>query len=277
MDKTTCTCADGKMCAACSLKSCVKKTAIAVGVLLSIFLLVLSIKEIKGLKYVGKDLPMQTTIAITGHGEEVAIPDIATFTFSVIEEAKTLDAARTAATAKINKTIDILKQNGIAENDMKTLSYNVYPKYEYIPVNCNQFRCERTQQTLLGYELNQTLEIKVRDITKVGTVFDAVGKAGVTNVSGLQFSVDDREAVQDVARAEAIADARTRADEIAKSLGVKIVRIVGYNDNTGYPTPYYYAKEMDMVSGSAVVNAAPQVPTGEQKITSDVTVIYEIR
>ncbi|MBI5126360.1 MAG: SIMPL domain-containing protein [Candidatus Taylorbacteria bacterium] len=258
------------------VKVCAWKTAIAVGALLALFLLVLTIKEIKSIAYVGRDIPTQSTITVSGHGEEIAIPDIATFSFSVIEQAKTLEAARELATTKINKAVEVLDQNKIAKNDMKTTSYNVYPKYDYEPTVCTTTFCRGRKQVLLGYEINQTLEVKVRDVTKVGEVFVAIGAVGVSNVGGLEFSVDKRDVLVDSARVAAIADAKVRAEKLAQTLGVKLVRIVSYSDASGGYAPMYYAKSamMDSASGAAV---PPQVPTGEQKISSDVNVTYEIR
>lgn len=252
------------------------KVASVVGALLALFLLVLTIKEIKSIGYVGRDVPMQSTITVNGHAEEMAIPDIATFSFSVVEQAKTLAAARELATTKINKVLEILKQNNIAENDMKTLSYNVYPKYDYEPTVCNASYCRGSKQVLLGYEINQTIQVKVRDVSKVGEVFNMVVTAGISNVDNLQFSVDKKEEVQDKARVAAIADARVRAEKLAQSLGVKLIRIVSYSDSNGGYVPMYYAKTANMDAGTSL-QAAPQVPTGEQKISSDVSVTYEIR
>ncbi len=248
-----------------------------VGALLAIFLFIISIKAIKEVRYVGREVSPQSTISVSGHGEQVAIPDIATFTFTVIEEGKTLDEARTKATDITNKTIDALGKNDIAKTDIKTLSYNVNPKYEYTPQFCSGTSCRPSKEVLIGYEVSQTVEVKVRDTSKVGTLFTVVTGLGVTNVSGLTFSVDKKDDLQNAARVEAIKKARAQAEVLARSLGVDIVRVVGFGENNGgYPTPMYYAKDA-MVANQASAPMSPQVPVGEQKITSDVNIVYEIR
>ena len=252
------------------------KIAKLVGILLAVFLFILSIKAIKETRYVGRDITGQSTISVSGHGEEIAIPDIATFTFSVIQNAKTLNEARTEATDIANKSIDALGKNDVAKNDIKTLSYNVNPKYEYMPQVCTVSSCRPSKEVLIGYEVNQTIEVKVRDISKVGALLDVVTGLGVTNVSGLQFSVDKKDDLQNKARTEAIKKARTQAEALADSLDVNIVRITGFQESNGggYPTPMYYMKD---IGGRAETASAPQIPVGEQKITSDVTIVYEIR
>ena len=120
------------------------------------------------------------------------------------------------------------------------------------------------------------LQVKVRDITKAGTLFSTVGGLNVQNVDGLQFSVDDIDIVKDQTKTIAIADAKVRAEKLAAALGVHLVRIVSFADDTSSGTPYpiMYARE-SMAVGKA--SAAPQLPQGEQKVTSNVSVTYEIR
>ena len=248
-----------------------------VGILLAVFLLVMSIKEFKSIGYVGRSDQMVNIISVNGTGEAVAIPDIATFSFTVSETAKTVAEAQEKATAKINSALDAVKKEGVAENDIKTLSYNINPKYEYQGVPCTIYSCPPSRSILTGYEVSQTTEVKIRDLSKAGALFTTIGSAGVQNVNGLNFTIDNIEEVKAMARAEAIADARTKAGTIAKQLGVRLVRITSYYDSSDQPGPYYYGRGGDTAVSVAEKAVPPQVPTGEQEIVSNVTVSYEIK
>ncbi len=118
--------------------------------------------------------------------------------------------------------------------------------------------------------------IKIRNIADAGKVLSAIGTTGVSDISGLNFEVDDQDAKVREARKIAIDDAREQAKQLAKDLGVKLSDIVSFNESGNYPTPMYYAKDMAMGMGGAN-ESAPQLPTGESKITSNVTITYEIK
>mgnify|MGYP000638512663 CR=1 FL=1 len=248
------------------------------GILLVIFLAVVSIKELVSIKYVGKPDQYMNTISVNGKGEAITIPDIATFSFSVTEKAKTVAEAQTKATEKTNAALAAVKAGGVAEKDIKTLSYSINPQYEYSG-GCTQFGCTPSKQTLTGYEVSQTIEVKIRDLSKAGALFESIGTTGVQNVNGLAFSIDDIETVKAQAREDAIADAKVKAEKIAKDLGVRLVRITSYYDQSDN-MPYYDARvEMAQNMSISAVKApmAPTIPTGEQKVTSNVTITYEIR
>lgn len=248
-----------------------------VGIILAIFLAIISIKELKSIGYVGKDVQITNTISVTGTGDAVTIPDIATFSFTVTETAKTVVDAQTKATNKINTALKAVKDAGVVDKDIQTTSYNINPRYEYQSVACSQYNCPSGKSVLTGYDVSQSIQIKVRELGKAGLIFTSIGSLGVQNVNGLSFAVDKPEKIQAEARAKAITDAQSKAKELAKQLGVSLVRITSFYENNGGPGPIIYgmgggAKTMTVDS----VAVAPNIPTGEQKVTSDVTITYEI-
>jgi len=255
-----------------------KKALIVVAALLSLYLLVISIKEIKSISYVGRDVAVQNSITVTGTGDAVAVPDIATFTFGVTQEAPDVATAQKNATTKINAAVDFLKQNGVADKDVKTTSYNITPVYDYANGVCNTTRCLPSTNKLRGYEVSQMIEVKVRKTDDAGKLLAGIGGQGVTNVSGLNFSVDKPDDIQAQARQKAIDDAKTKAQTLASQLGVHLVRISSFNESGN--TPIYFSKAYatgGAVMDQAMANPAPAVPSGEQKVTSNVTITYEIR
>jgi len=259
------------------------RTAIlAAVVLLAVFLGIKTLGETMSLRYVGAGVMPANTITVSGEGEVFAVPDIAEFTFSVVSLKPTVAAAQEEATTKMNAVSAYLKDAGIAEKDIRTTGYNVYPQYDYETVSCpvGVYCPGGGKQVLRGYEVRQTTTVKVRDTAKAGDLLAGVGGAGATEVSSLNFTFDDVNVVQDEARNEAIADAKEKAEVLARQLGVKLVRVVSFNESSGgYPSPLY-ARDVAYGMGGAestVAQKAPDISTGENKVTSNVSVTYEIR
>ncbi len=242
-------------------------------IILFVFLLAQSLNAFKAWRTV--DVAFNS-ISITGTGEAVSVPDIATFSFSVSADAKTVSDAQSSVTTKTDAILASLKDLGVAEKDIKTTDYSVYPKYVYSQGVCTNMMCPPSRQIPDGYTVNQSVLVKVRKTADAGKALAIAGEKGATNVSGLNFTTDDKDKNQNEARANAIADAKAKAEILAKSLGVRIVRVVGYTDNFGGPVPMYgggYAG-ISMMKDSA---SAPTIPVGENKTTANVTVTYEIR
>ena len=256
------------------------KVGAAALAMLALFLLIQSAKALKEFRYVGSGVAASNTITVTGDGEVFAVPDRATFTVTVREDAEAVADAQDKATEKTNAIMEYLRGAGVEESDIKTVSYNVNPKYEYTQAACTNLSCPPSNQVLVGFEVWQTLEVKVIDPKKAGELLTGVGGKGASEVSSLSFTIEDEDALRDEARKMAIEEAREKADALAKQLGVNVVRVVGFNeDSGGYPMPYY-AKggvAMDMAMRSEAANVAPELPAGENKIVSNVNVTYEIR
>jgi uncharacterized protein len=250
--------------------------AVAFGTL-ALFLLVATMYVFKQYRFVGAGTTASNVITVTGSGEVTAVPDTAHFSASISEDAKTVKAAQDAAAVKNNAVIDFLKKNGVDAKDIKS-DYSMNPKYEWKQEVCRGGYCPGGTNTLTGYTVMHTVMVKVRDTEKAGELLSGVGALGVTSVSGVDFKIDDEDALQAQARKEAIDDARAKAEQLAKDLGVSVVRIVGFNENgSGYPAPMYSVRSemaMDMKAGNAV---AAQIEPGQNKIQSSVSISYEIQ
>ena len=252
------------------------KVGALVGILLVVFLVAISIKEFKSIAYVGVNPTSTNQITVDGTGDAVAIPDVATFSFSVTETAATVADAQSKATNKNNAAITAVKTAGIADKDIQTLSYNINPHYEYQNSICQANGiCPPSKSVLTGYDVSQTTQIKIRDFTKIGSILTTIGTLGVQNVNGVTFSVDKPESVQAQARATAIANAQSKAQTLAGQLGVRLVRVVSFSESgANIPRPMMY----DLAAGvsSSKTAAAPEISTGEQKISSTVSITYQI-
>lgn len=209
------------------------------------------------------------TVSFSGEGKVLAKPDVAVIDFSIVTEAATSKAAQDANSEKSNKITDFLKKQKIEDKDIKTTSYNIYPQYEYpryggVP-------------RIKGYQVSQTIEVKIRNLENVSSVLDGVVTAGANQVGNLNFKIDDPEKLKAEARAKAIADAKKKADELKDQVGIKLGKIVNFSEGvSGYPVPMYetMAKGMGGGVGGGVV---PSVPSGENEITVDVTITYQIK
>ncbi|MCR4281300.1 MAG: SIMPL domain-containing protein [Candidatus Kaiserbacteria bacterium] len=252
--------------------------ATALGVL-ALFLLVSTISELKGLRFIGSGVAATNTISVNGEGEVFAVPDTATFSVTVREKAKEVKDAQDAATKKGNNIIAYLKEGGVEEKDIKTVDYSVNPDYEWSQGVCPQAGyCPPGKQVLVGYQVSQTLSVKVRDTKKAGDLLSGVGSRGATEVSGLSFTIDDEDALKAEARDKAIAQAKEKAEVLAESLGVSLVRVVGFYENEGGRPIFYEKAALGMgMGGDSAVSPAPEIPVGENKIVSNVSVTYEIR
>ncbi len=252
------------------------KVGIAAIALLGLFLLAKVITEFQKM---GNDEPYYNSITLTGEGEVISIADIGKFTFSVSETSESVDSAQKMATEKINKVLTALKEKGVDEKDIKTLNYNINPKYQWVVDTKNCYgsnNCPNGNSVIVGYDVSQTIEVKIRDTKKAGELLTQVGAQGVGNVSGLQFSIDDEEALKQQAIALAIADAKAKAEKLSKELGLDIDKIVGYSEeNYAYPM---YNKGMggDAMSVRAEMAVAPQTPVGENTVTARVFVTFEL-
>lgn len=253
---------------------------IIVSVLSAVFLSVKTFKEI------GKDQngPGFNVVTVSGKGEVLAVPDIATINFTVKETSESVSSAQKLATEKINKITALLKEKGIEEKDIKTTSYNIYPKQEW-RYDTGTAEClvgypcpPNGRSVIIGYDVSQTTQVKVREVEKAGDLLSLIGNEEISNVSGLQFSIDDEDSLKAEARSLAIADAKEKAQKLADDLGVKLKTIVSFNEEGNRPIyDYGYGGDSKMMYSSVEAGlGAPELSMGEDTIISNVSITFEI-
>ncbi len=218
-----------------------------------------------------------TTINIVGTGEVTAVPDIATFSFSVRGEGKTASEAQATSAKAINDIIGYLKEQGVEEKDVKTTNYNLSPKYTYEQRPCIMgMMCPPSEPKQDGFEVSQMVTVKVRNTDTAGALLTGVGERGATDISSLGFTIDDEEKLKADARKLAIEDAKQQAEALAEQLGVTLGEMTGYYEESGSPYPYGMGGDM-MMSAKAEMASSPEVPMGENTVTSRVNLTYEIK
>jgi len=254
-------------------EKCMMKIVVAIAVLFALFLVMKVIKDIKLYSYIGNDYA-RNTISVNGKGEKIVKPDIANVSFSVIEEDLDVSKAQNAMNKKMAEIIKVLKDSGVEEKDIKTSSYNIAPRYEYYGSKAYSYDGVRY---IAGYEVSQGVSLKIRDMEKAGKIISSLGEFGVSNMSGLSFSVDKYDDLVKEAREEAIKEAREEAERLADQLGVRLGDIISYYDSS-MDYPVYYERSMTSAYGKEGDSVAPAVlPEGENTITSNVNITYEIK
>ncbi len=260
------------------IKMRVGKFLVVFLVIVSVFFVAKTVNEFKTGAFIGAGVPATNLISVSGTGDVSAVPDIATFSLTVTKEDKSVSAAQQGVTDKMNAVLKTLKDTyKIDEKDVKTTSYDVTPNYDYTQSICTANGCPPGRQVLRDYSVSHSITVKVRDTSKAGDILSAVGALNVNYVSGLTFSIDKIDDLNAQARKIAIDQAEAKAKVLAQDLGVTLVRIVNFSENTG-GTPVFYDRAMGLSVAPMMEKApAPDIPTGENKITSNVTVTYEIR
>jgi uncharacterized protein YggE len=213
--------------------------------------------------------PRPAIFVLSGEGKASATPDLAVLSSGVLAEGKTAREALDANTAAMTKLTASFKTAGIEDRDIATSGFTVQPRYVYSQRN------DGTQEPprITGYEVRNTVTVKVRDLTKLGGVLDTAVTEGSNQIDGLSFDIAKKDELLNEARKKALADARAKADLYAEAAGVKLGRLRELSEQTGsgYPPPRPMTMRME-------AKAAADVPVeaGEQEISVNVTATWEI-
>jgi hypothetical protein len=206
----------------------------------------------------------QQGIWVTGQGKVSVVPDIASLSLGIEAQAATVAEAQSQAAEAMDRVMTALADNGVAEKDIKTQYYSIYPVR----------RWDDGKETLIGYRVTNTVTAKIRDIDRAGAIIDAVAEAGgdLTRINGISFSVDDPSAYQEEAREKAMADAKAKAEQLAALAGVTLGKPT-YISEWGIQVPYPMAVMEAAVSAPL---AATPISPGEMDISLSVQVVYAI-
>lgn len=216
--------------------------------------------------YIGKAVRDRDVISIDGEGKVMAKPDLARIDMGVQTEGQNVGDTQRKNTQKMNDIIAALKGLKIAAEDIQTTNYSIYPKYEYTD----------GKQKIDGYTVSQNVSVKVRNLDSIGEVLARAGDLGANQVGGIQFTIDDPKTLQQQARLKAIDDARKKAEDLASQLGLKIIKVVSFSESRGgYPMPF--AMMDKAVAGIGGEAAVPSIEAGSLDVTSDVSVVFEVR
>ncbi len=222
----------------------------------------------------GESLYPVRNLNVSAEGKTTVKPDIAQFSFSVITEGADLEKITSDNNKRIAEVVKYIKGEGISEDDIKTTQYNLQPKYQYIE--------SQKKSYISGYELTQSVFVKVRDLDKnlgkISTILGSLPEMGINQISGVSFTVDDPEEFMAKAREEAFMKAHEKAKAIAKANGISLGRVINASEFQNGPIYPYYDKAMGF-GGEIARVAAPPAPLepGTQEIVVNVNVTYALR
>ena len=211
--------------------------------------------------------PESRSIHVNGSGSVTGEPDIATLHLGVSVEKETVEEAREIAASAMTAVIASLKANDIAENDIQTENFSIYPQYDYTD----------EERVLRGYRVNNTVSATARDLESLSDIIDdAIGVGGdIVVVNSIQFMIEDPTPLQSQARALAVKDAEAKAKTLAEASGVilgKPITITETTRTTGPPIAFADAAEF----AAEEARSSTPIQAGELTITISVTIVYEI-
>ena len=237
--------------------------ALSVAAMLVVFLAVASYNKIVETRYAGQSAQYKNTISVSGEGKVLGKPDVAQVDLSVVTQANAVDQGQKQNTEKMNKIAQAMKDMGIAEEDLKTTNYSVYPRYQYT----------EGRSDIIGYEITQTLRVKIKDLNKVGQILGKAAELGANQVGSLSFTFDDPEKLKTDAREKAIANAKDKAKVLAASLGVSLGKVTSFSESVAGDSVAMY----DAAYGrGGAGGGAPSVQAGQNEIVVGVSIAYEI-
>ncbi|NCT72298.1 MAG: SIMPL domain-containing protein [Xanthomonadaceae bacterium] len=206
-----------------------------------------------------------TLLNVSAQAEASRVPDIASISAGVVTQAVDGNTAMRQNSEQMAKVVAAIKAAGIADKDVQTSGISLNPQYRY---------AENEAPKITGYQANNTVSVKVRDIAKLGKVLDALAGVGANQINGPSFEIDNPEPVYDEARLAALKKAQARAETYAKSLGLKVRRIVSISEGNGgfRPMPMMAMAKMEARDASG----APPVSPGETTVSINLDVVFEL-
>lgn len=236
----------------------------------ALILLAASVPAMAGAQSTVGAVPIQldgTVLEVNAEGRTSRVPDLATIRAGVMTQSATASAALADNATRMARVLAAIKRAGIADRDIQTASVRLSPQYRYV---------NNQPPQLTGYQANNTVAIRFRDIAKAGPILDALVKEGANQIDGPNLSLDNPDAALDEARTDAIQRARARADLYAKAAGMKVVRILSIGEageSAGGPQP----PMMFARAAKVEAQADTAIAAGERDVTANVNVRFLLK
>ncbi|MEO5963003.1 MAG: SIMPL domain-containing protein [Thermomonas sp.] len=206
-----------------------------------------------------------TLLAVSASADAKRVPDVATISTGVVTQAADANAAMRANAVQMDKVMAAIRAAGIDERDIQTSGISLNPNYKY---------AENQPPTITGYQASNTVNVKVRDLTKLGKVLDTFVAQGANQVNGPNFEVDKPDEAYDEARVAALKKAQLRAKTYADALGLKVRRMVSISEGgSSFPRPMPMVRAM---AADAMMSKETSVAPGETTLTVNLDVVFEL-
>ena len=206
-----------------------------------------------------------TLLSVSAEASAKRVPDVATISTGVVTQAADANAAMRANAVQMDKVMAAIRAAGIGERDVQTSGINLNPQYKYV---------ENAPPSIVGYQASNTVNVKVRDLSKLGKVLDAFVEQGANQINGPSFEVDKPDEAYDEARVAAIRKAQARAQTYADALGLKVRRIISIGEGgANFPRPMPMLRAMAADAGFAKETA---ISPGESTLSVNIEVVFEL-
>ncbi|MBL8576690.1 MAG: SIMPL domain-containing protein [Mesorhizobium sp.] len=212
------------------------------------------------------ETPVQPRIVVTGEGQASIAPDLALLSLSVMRESATAREALDANNAAMNDVTEAIKGMGVENRDIQTSGLQIFPRYNFTN------KPDGTQEAqLVGYQVTNTLSVRVRDISKTGEILDKAVTLGVNQGGNITFTNEDPSATVTEARKRAVEDATEKAKTLAGAAFVKLGRVLEISDQTfGIQPMPIEAKAFDRALSAVPIQA------GENSYRVQVNMTFEL-
>lgn len=211
--------------------------------------------------------PERRTISVTGQGEVAAAPDLATLSIAVETVGPKASAAASDNAQRSAAVVNALKNLIGKEDKITTSRYSLEPRYQQPKPG------EAIEPRITGYVARNEVQVETRKIDSVGSLIDGANTAGANRISGIQFSLSNRNEQLRAALEKAGAEARAQAESVAKALGVRLKEVASATTSTGpVAQPRYYAQGMAAMEARAPTPIEP----GTLSVSATLQVTYNI-
>lgn len=208
-------------------------------------------------------MPHMAKLTVQGHGEASVAPDQATISMGVTTQAATAAQAMADNAAKQQAVLDALRAQGIADDDLQTQGLNLSPVQSYPQ--------DGQPPSITGYQAQNIVSARVRDLAKLGPTLDAVVTAGATDVQNIAFTREDSAAAEDAARTRAVTEAHRRAEVMAAAAGMRLGPLLSLSEaqTGGGPVPM-------MAARYDKAGASTPIATGQLTLSADVSATWAL-
>ena len=212
---------------------------------------------------------VQNVVSVIGKGEISVKPDIAYLFIGINSEGKTAAEAQKSNATKMQSLTNLLKKTWKLESkDIQTNQFYVQPDYTY---------SDKDGRKLKGYTASHSLKISYRDLDKIGELLDSAVKVGVNQIDNIQFSIENRDTFETKVIEKAMANANLKAGAIAKVTGRSLGKVLSVSQGNVTEPVRYYEKMYDISTANSVAEkSSSSVESGEIKLTTELTVHYQL-
>ncbi|MBI4216695.1 MAG: SIMPL domain-containing protein [Chloroflexi bacterium] len=209
----------------------------------------------------------QTGLWVSGTGRATTKPDIALLQLGVEARDKTVAAAQASATGAMAKVMGVLKDQGVAEKDLRTTQFSIEP--------ITRWNKDKEQAEITGYRVSNMVNARLRALDKVGAIIDAAAAAGgdLVRIQGISFTVEDPTPYAQEARGKAVLEAKAKAQQIAAAAGIALGKPIYISEGSvSLPVP---APAMRALTAEGMAAAVPISP-GELEVTASIQMVYSL-